>query len=194
MKIKEEEIPGFIKRGLDKEVVPLLYKNVLPVVQKFVLRNRGSKDDAFDAFQDALLSFYKQVVKGTFDPKYKVYGYLYRLSINFWLNKIKRDKRYVYDIDLTGEEILDDNVQIEDVNFVNTTEENILRKFFSSIGDKCVEILTYVIYQNLLLEDIAIRMELSSVDACKMQVMRCKKKMLQMMEENPILLQKLKRK
>jgi DNA-directed RNA polymerase specialized sigma24 family protein len=96
MKIKEEEIPGFIKRGLDKDVVPLLYKNVLPVVQKFVLRNKGSKDDAFDAFQDAMLSFYKQVVKDAFDPKYKVYGYLYRLSINFWLNKIKRDKRYVW--------------------------------------------------------------------------------------------------
>jgi hypothetical protein len=85
-------------------------------------------------------------------------------------------------------------VQIENINFVKTTEENILKKFFSSIGDKCVEVLTYVIYQNLLLEDIAIRMELSSVDACKMQVMRCKKKMVQLMEENPMLLQKLKRK
>ncbi|HTF81326.1 MAG TPA: sigma-70 family RNA polymerase sigma factor, partial [Cytophagales bacterium] len=194
MNIEEHQIPELIQSGNDKLVIPLLYDRVLPVVQKFVVRNQGSKDDAFDAFQDALLSFYKQVVKGTYDPKYRVYGYVYRLSINFWLNKIKKDRKIVYDTDFNEADLMDESHIPEKMVFVNTEEENILQRYFSQIGDKCIELLTYTIYQNLLMEDIIIRMGMPSIDSCKMQVMRCKKKLVQMLESNPALLEKLRSK
>jgi len=194
MKIEESQIPELIRLGRDKQVIPVLYDKVLPIVQKFIVRNQGSKDDAFDAFQDALLSFYKQVVKGSFDPKYKVYGYLYRLSINFWLNKLKKDKRVVFESEFNEMDLSDDSQNPERMAFVKTSDENVLRTLFTSIGDKCIELLTYTIYQNILMEDIVLRMGMASVDSCKMQVMRCKKKLVQLIEENPALLEKLKSK
>lgn len=194
MKIEESQIPELIRLGKDKQVIPVLYDKVLPIVQKFIVRNQGSKDDAFDAFQDALLSFYKQVVKGSFDPKYKVYGYLYRLSINFWLNKLKKDKRVVFESEFNEMDLSDDSQNPERMAFVKTSDENVLRTLFTSIGDKCIELLTYTIYQNILMEDIVLRMGMASVDSCKMQVMRCKKKLVQLIEENPALLEKLKSK
>jgi RNA polymerase sigma factor (sigma-70 family) len=194
MKIEESQIPELIRLGKDKQVIPVLYDKVLPIVQKFIVRNQGSKDDAFDAFQDALLSFYKQVVKGSFDPKYKVYGYLYRLSINFWLNKLKKDKRVVFESEFNEMDLSDDSQNPERMAFIKTSDENVLRTLFSSIGDKCIELLTYTIYQNILMEDIVLRMGMASVDSCKMQVMRCKKKLVQLIEENPALLEKLKSK
>ena len=72
MKISEEHIVDFIKQGRDKEVVPLFYKHVLPNVKKQILKNGGRQEDAQDAFQDAILLFYKEVMKGSFDPRYKV--------------------------------------------------------------------------------------------------------------------------
>lgn len=194
MKIEESQIPELIRSGKDKLVVPLLYDKVLPVVQKFIVRNQGSKDDAFDAFQDAILSFYKQVAKGTFDPKYTVYGYLYRLSINFWLNKLKKDKRVVFESEFNEVDLVDEDHNPEKLTFLKTPEENILGTMFSAIGEKCVELLTYIIYQNILMEDIVIRMGMTSIDSCKMQVMRCKKKLVQLIENNPALLEKLKSK
>ncbi len=194
MKIEESQIPELIRLGKDKQVIPVLYDKVLPIVQKFIVRNQGSKDDAFDAFQDALLSFYKQVVKGSFDPKYKVYGYLYRLSINFWLNKLKKDKRVVFESEFNEMDLSDDSQNPERIAFVKTSDENVLRTLFTSIGEKCIELLTYTIYQNILMEDIVLRMGMASVDSCKMQVMRCKKKLVQLIEENPALLEKLKSK
>lgn len=194
MKIEESQIPELIRLGKDKQVIPVLYDKVLPIVQKFIVRNQGSKDDAFDAFQDALLSFYKQVVKGSFDPKYKVYGYLYRLSINFWLNKLKKDKRVVFESEFNEMDLSDDSQNPERMAFIKTSDENVLRTLFTSIGDKCIELLTYTIYQNILMEDIVLRMGMASVDSCKMQVMRCKKKLVQLIEENPALLEKLKSK
>lgn len=192
MKIEENQIPELIRLGKDKQVIPLLYDKVLPVVQKFIVRNQGSKDDAFDAFQDAILSFYKQVVKGSFDPKYNVYGYLYRMSINFWLNKLKKDKKMVFDADIQEFSISDETQNLESVEFIKTGNENILKSMFASLGDKCIELLTYTIYQNMLMEDIILRMGMASIDSCKMQVMRCKKKLVAMIEENPALLNKLR--
>ncbi len=93
MKISEDQIPELIRNGKDKEVIPHLYKKVFPLVENYIRKNSGRKEDASDVFQDCLLLFYKQVIKNTFDPKYKVYGYLYRISINLWINKIKKEQK-----------------------------------------------------------------------------------------------------
>ena len=187
MKIKEEEIPALIKQGKDREVIPLLYKKVFPVVERYITKNSGRKEDAYDVFQDALMVFYRQIVKDEFNSKYKVFGYMYRLSINLWINKIKKDQR----INLTEEmeEIAEENI-VED-RFTTTYDEGILKKLFSTIGEKCIELLTYTIYNDMLMEDIMLRMDFSSVNAVKMQHMRCKQKLIKEIENNPAIAQKL---
>lgn len=187
--IKEEQIPELIRLGEDRKVVPLLYKNVLPQVEKYVRRNSGNKEDAFDVFQDALLIFYKQIVKNSFDPKYKVFGYLYRISINLWINKVKKDKK----IQLV-EEIMEPEPEPMEIkeSLLTLKNENILQSLFSGIGEKCIELLTYSIYYNLLMEDIMIRMNFPSVSAVKMQQQRCKQKLMGEIEKNPSLLERLK--
>lgn len=189
MKVQEDQIPELIKQGEDRKVIPLLYKKVLPMVENFVLKNSGRKEDAFDVFQDALMVFYKQVVNNTFDPKYKVYGYLYRISINYWINKIKRDKRIelVEDLHESPEEPLEVKETMIALN-----DENILKTLFSGIGEKCIELLTYTIYNNMLMEDIVIRMDFPSVSSVKMQQQRCKQKLMKEIEKNPQLMEKLR--
>lgn len=188
MKIKEEEIPALIKQGKDREVVPLLYKKVFPLVERYITKNSGRKEDAYDVFQDALMTFYRQVVNGSFNSsKYKVFGYIYRLSINFWINKIKRDKR----ISLTEEmqEIVEESLM--DDYLTPVYDEDLLKTLFSQIGGKCIELLTYTIYNNMLMEDIVIRMGFTSVNAVKMQHVRCKQKLIKEIENNPAIARRL---
>lgn len=170
MKIAEHEIPLLIKKGNDKEVITELYKIVFPKVKKHIVRHNGIKDDAYDVFQDALLYFYKQVVEDKFDTKYTVYGYVFRLSINRWLNKVKKDQR----VNLTGDFDTTSDVEFneEDNKYLSLLREseNLLEKLFSSIGEKCIELLTYTIYYDLMAEDIAIRMKFASEGAVKMQL------------------------
>lgn len=192
MKIVEHEIPELIKQGNDKHVITELYKIVFPKVKKYIARHNGIEDDAFDVFQDSILYFYKQVVEGTFNDKYTVYGYLFRLSINRWLNKIKRDKR------VSLSENIDSNVfggfidaEFKDIALL-TEDENLLEKLFSNIGEKCIELLTYTIYYSLMAEDIALRMGFKSEGAVKMQLKRCREKLFTEVENNPHLLDKIK--
>ena len=187
MKIKEEELPALIKQGKDREVAPLLYKKVFPLVANYITRNSGRKEDTYDVFQDALMIFYKQVINDTFNSKYKVFGYIYRLSINIWINKIKRDKKIEFTEDM--QDVMQDSI-IEDYSN-SAYDENLIKTLFAGIGEKCIELLTYTIYNDMLMEDIVIRMGFSSVDAVKMQHMRCKQKLIKELENNPAIAQKL---
>ncbi|WP_028981770.1 RNA polymerase sigma factor [Sporocytophaga myxococcoides] len=190
MKISEDQIPELIRNGKDKEVIPHLYKKVFPLVENYIRKNSGRKEDASDVFQDCLLLFYKQVIKNTFDPKYKVYGYLYRISINLWINKIKKEQRIQY-LEAVGDEAFEEEPSPWD-RPPERTDENVIKSLFSGIGEKCVELLTNTVYYNLLMEDIMIRMGFSSVDAVKMQQQRCKQKLIKEIENNPALADKLK--
>jgi RNA polymerase sigma factor (sigma-70 family) len=190
VKIAEDQIPKLMREGKDREVVPLLYRKVFPLVQRYITKRSGRKEDADDVFQDAMMIFYKQVVKNSFDSKYNVYGYLYRLSINCWINKVKKESR----IELKDEmpEAGTEEVMEVTESMITGRDENLLKDVFSDIGDKCIELLTYTIYYNLLMEDIMIRMGFTSVSAVKMQQQRCKQKLIKEIENNPALSERLK--
>lgn len=192
MKIEEKDIPLLIRQGNDKPVLELLYKNVFPKVRNYISSRGGIKDDANDIFQDALLFFYNQIVAKEFnEEKYKVYGYLFRLSINRWLNKLKKHNRMTLVDTLADNQYDDKNGEdYMSIDFLNK-EENLIKSLFSSLGDKCIELLNCTIYSSLLLEDIALRMGFASVGAVKMQLKRCKEKLYKEIEKKPEIIELL---
>jgi RNA polymerase sigma factor (sigma-70 family) len=192
MKITEKDIPNLIKIGKDQQVISLLYKTIFPKVKKYIISHGGIGDDASDVFQDAIMYLYTQIMNGKYnDEKYTIYGYLFRLSINRWLNKIKKNKR-ILSVE-NFEDSFSDTVSEEDFQFIEQSkkEENLIRSVFSEMGEKCIEILNYTIFYNMLMEDIALRMGFSSVGAAKMQLKRCKDKLNLELEQKPELLNQL---
>lgn len=191
VKIKESDIPKLIKEGKDRQVIPLLYKKVFPILEKKILRYSGDKEDAYDSFQEALVKFYRQIMEGTFDPKYKVYGYLYRIGLNIWINKAKREQRMQPLGEIDMEDLATDPQTNMDFEQAAKWESHLLESLFSNLGQRCLELLNYTIFKDMLLEDVALRMQFPSVDAAKMQQMRCKQKLIREIEKNPKILDRL---
>lgn len=184
MKIREDQIVGLIKQGTDQKVIEHLYKTVFPRVKRYIISKKGNQDDAADAFQEAIMSLYKHIIAHTYNEKYTPYGYLYTVSINRWLNAIRKTSK----LQFTEEAIEDPEITTQEhTAFLNQKEEkkSLLDQFFVDLGEKCLELLKYSIYQNLLLEDIALRMGIAGTDAAKMQLFRCKQKMMKTLEDNP---------
>lgn len=161
----------------------------MPNVKKYIKNNRGSVDDALDIFQDALIAFYESVMSGKYNEQYKAYGYVYRICINRYINKVQRDKlKFV-------EEIPEKNLESPKAWFSESEskdEAQLLRELFASVGEKCLELLDYMIYKSMLVEDIMIRMNFPSETAVRMQHQRCKEKLVKEMEKKPALLTKLR--
>lgn len=193
MKIIEENIPDLIRQQKDKQVISHLYEEVFPTVQRYIKKNNGVADDAYDVFQDAIVYFYNQVVSNSFDPKYTVYGYIFRLSINRWINKLRKDKRMVFNDEIVDVLAKDSPDEGFDESYKgNHTDKNTITKFLSHIGEKCVELMTLRIYSNLMFEDVAIRMGYSSEAGAKMQFKRCREKLVNAIKKNPALADQLR--
>jgi DNA-directed RNA polymerase specialized sigma24 family protein len=188
---KGQELIQKIRDGRDNEAVKMLYKKVFPIVRKFVLQRYGTRDDAFDVFQDALVDFYNLVSTKTYKEEYDAYGYVFKLSSFKWLNRLKRNQKIEYKEDM---EKWDLEVEEPQRDFMLLgKQESVLEEFFKPIGKKCIELLTHTILNNMLLEDVMLRMEFSSVAAVKMQHQRCKQKLMEEIDKRPELVNKLKR-
>ena len=190
MKIEERNIPELIKKGKGNEVISHLYKLLFPKVRNYILRQHGRKEDSSDVFQDALLYFYKQVMDNSYNDKYTVYGYIYKLCINRWINKIKRDQKMVLSSEMIEnyDEKIDNNFGEIDELFNSRSQ---IESILETIGDKCKEILMSTIAYDLMIEDIVIRMGFISEGAAKMQIKRCKEKLYKIVKENPQIIKKL---
>jgi RNA polymerase sigma factor (sigma-70 family) len=191
MAIQEKDIPEMIKQGNDKEVLTLFYKEVYPRVKKSIQKRGGKKEDVEDVFQDAIMYLYKHILEGKYNEKYTIFGFLFTLCMNRWLNSLRKSKRSI-SVDFQSEEFqIDFEPDFKEI-YPASKENNILTELFSKIGDKCIELLSYTIYQNLMIEDIQLRMEFETLGATKMALKRCKEKLYKELEENPSLVQKLK--
>jgi RNA polymerase sigma factor (sigma-70 family) len=192
MRIAEDQIVRLILERKEKQVFEHLYQELFPTVKNYIRKNNGITDDAYDVFQDALMYFYNQVINKTFDVKYTVYGYVFRLSVNRWLNKLNKDKRMVFQTELS------DDIA-KDFTFANLGEDrnekenfNVLTRFVSYLGEKCEEVLSLRIYSNLMFEDIALRLGLSTEASAKMSFKRCREKLIQLIKDHPELEQYLR--
>jgi RNA polymerase sigma factor (sigma-70 family) len=182
VKYTDKDIIKAIRKGEDHKALEALYKDVFPKIKKFIAGSERT-EEAKDILQEAMLIFYKQVMANKFDEKYEVAGFIYTISKNLWINRLNKKKKITglnqEEIPESGEKSILDNMLIED-------KKDILKRIFSQLGDKCRELLTYTIYQDLSMEDVAIRMNFNSANAATTAMFRCKQKLMEIVKNSKI--------
>jgi RNA polymerase sigma factor (sigma-70 family) len=182
VKYTDKDIINAIKKGEDHKALEALYKDVLPKIKKFIVGTERI-EEAKDIFQEAMLIFYKQVIAGKFDEKYEVAGFIYTISKNLWINRLNKKKKMT---DLNQEEIPEPGERSILDNMLMEDKKDMLKRIFSQLGDKCRELLTYTIYQDLSMEDVATRMKFNSANAATTAMFRCKQKLIEIVKNSRI--------
>lgn len=80
-------------KNQERAAYRLLYQYYYPVVEKFVLRNNGTKADAGDVFQDTMVVLWRQVSRDDFVLTASLKTYIYAISQNLWLKRLQKAKR-----------------------------------------------------------------------------------------------------
>ncbi|WP_219621031.1 RNA polymerase sigma factor [Psychroflexus sp. MES1-P1E] len=88
-------------------VISRLHKDNFKKISKFVLNNSGSIADAEDLFQDTMFVLIGKIRQEQFQLTASIDAYLYAISKNLWLKKLRDRKRHLYSnsiqtIDLPG--------------------------------------------------------------------------------------------
>lgn len=181
---KNKLIINAILNDDNSKVLNELYQSSLPQIVRYVCQNNGDEDEAKDVFQDAVVSLFTTVKLGKYDLEKDVNGFLFFVSRNLWINRVKKRNKQT---DLSNiQTIHADESPV--AYYITNDKEVLIDKFMNLLGSKCKEILKYVIYDNLSMKEIAKLMNLGGETVAKSTHYRCKQKMMEIVSKDQILL------
>ena len=76
----------------DSSEIKIIYKKCFPMVRKFILQNKGNKQDAEDIFQMALLQLAVRYKKEKFTIHSSFEAYLFTVCKNLWRRELNKSK------------------------------------------------------------------------------------------------------
>jgi RNA polymerase sigma factor (sigma-70 family) len=184
-KYSDIEIVDEIKRGNSDKVLLFLYQTTQYKLGSWIMKNNGNEDEAQDIFQDAVLSFYQYVLGEKFEAGKSVDAFIFSIGRNMWINRAKQKNKMVRGV---KEEVFSDH-QNEDQNneFSHLFSEDKSAKMealLTKLGERCKELLTYSIFYNMKMVDIAKKMAFSNADTVKTKNYKCKKRLMKIINED----------
>jgi RNA polymerase sigma factor (sigma-70 family) len=183
--LKDKDIIEAIKAGnnKDRKALEEVYRFMLPRIRKLINTGTEKEENAKDVLQEALLVFYKHVLTNKFDEQYEIAGFIYRVAKNLWLNQLKKDQRFVELKPETIENIKDTNI----LDQIGTKErKELVQKLFDQLDEKCKELITYSLYEELSMKEVAEKTGHTSANAATVAMHRCKKYLMDQVKKYKI--------
>ena len=181
MALKDKDIIKSLKEGRNTQILEHLYEKVLPKIRRYICKNSGTEDDAFDIFQDGVIIFYKYLITGRYREEFEIAGFLYTVCKNLWINKVKHDKMLIRIED--NHESPDNQENILDFIISKEREEQV-RRLLMKLGEKCRKLLQYVFFYQLSTQEICEKMGYSNVNTLKTKKYKCKKRLLEIINNS----------
>jgi RNA polymerase sigma factor (sigma-70 family) len=168
--MKDQQIIKFLKAGNYSKVSQKLYA-YFPVIKKLVLKNSGSKQDAEDVYQEALIILMNKMQNPEFKLTSSLNTYLYSVCRFLWNDELKKKNKAIT-IDIKGNEtFLEDAAPTRD-----DRDQKLAEKAFDLVGEKCKELLRLFYFHQMSLKDIALKLRFSTEKVAKNQKYRCLEK------------------
>lgn len=166
-----------------------MYKEIYPKVERYILSNSGTREDSKDIFQEAILAFYKYVIEDRCDRIYDVQGFIIGIGKNLWINRARKLSK---EVDVTALSELEERSPGPLIGLILSEKWRAYQALFENIGEKCRQLLSFSVNENLSMREIAEKMGLPNENAAKAQNYRCKQKLMELIGENKELTDLLK--
>ncbi|UKN00723.1 sigma-70 family RNA polymerase sigma factor [Paracrocinitomix mangrovi] len=167
--MNESKIIEFLRKDQQERAFRRLYK-YYPKVEKHIVVNSGSKEEALDIFQDALVILYKKVQELDASSPIKIDGFLINTCKLLWSNELRKKKVR------KGDETGLGNLEFEDeINHQIEKEEKfqVMEEVLKKMGEKCKSILEMFYFKSLSMENIAKKIGYKTVKSAKVQKYKC---------------------
>lgn len=165
------------------EAFRVMYQHFFASVEAFIIGNSGSSEDAEDTFQDTLIAVFNNLRKGNFQLQSSLKTYVFSISRNLWLNKLRRQGRMV---NITREheqiEIPENQMNI----LVEGERSEIIANLIAKMGEECRQLLLYFYFDRLRMKRIMELMSFSSEQVTKNKKSQCMKKLRAMAAKNVV--------
>ena len=178
----DEQIIQELKAGKYTSAIKALYKHY-PTVRALILKNSGSKQDAEDVYQEALIILFRKVKQADFQLTSSLSTFLIGICRFQWMGELRKRNKSAGDFEseLSSVESEEFSLLIEEESKFKTAEKALLE-----IGDKCRDLLRLFYFEKLDFKTIASKIGLPNEKVAKAQKYRC----LEKARENYLVLNK----
>ncbi len=181
----DESLLTAIQSGGQAREEALKYFYLLPglreTVIRFVLDNGGSRTDAQDVFQEALVLFDRNLREGRFEGKSALTTYFVAIAKWRWVTLRRQQGRYQ---ELSPAQY-DGEVESPEAETLRTEHRELLTEAMGHIGERCRELLR--LYQlDFAMEEIAGKMGYAGADVAKKEAYRCRMRLREHLENHPL--------
>ncbi|WP_179009576.1 RNA polymerase sigma factor [Winogradskyella forsetii] len=166
--MSDEKIMALFKNGQRNKAFRELYK-LYPRIEKLILSKGGTKADANDVFQEALIILNRNLEKSDFKLTSSFYTYLYSVSRFVWKDSQKQFSKQELR-QLEGEEVSILDAVIEEKKY-RTAEQA-----FRELGERCQQLLQRFYLKKMSFKAIAEVMQFKSEKIAKNQKYKCLQK------------------
>lgn len=162
-------------RKKDNSAFEYLFNNSIPIVSKLIIPRGASKDDVKDLIQESLIITYEKIVSGEFKGESNVLTFLVAICKFRWNKYSERIK--------SKQTTLNSYENLMNLAYEDDQEEEISNRakyaaeLLTKSTDKCKEILVAYYYDNLSMEEIALKLGYTNADNVKNQKYKCLEKL-----------------
>jgi len=167
-------------RNGDQRGLREIYRQFLPRIVPLITRNGGSREDALDIFQDALMVLFEKSRNESFVLTSSFYTLLYGICRNLWGNRLQRGNRREGGMP-EGFSPSDD---LDLAAAVQTEEKRrIFWDAFRRLGEDCQRLLE-LFFEKVPMGDIALAMGYASEGYAKKRKFQCKEHLVRLIGED----------
>ncbi len=152
-------------RTRDNQVLTNLLKEYYPKIEKYITKNKGTKQEADDVFQETIKIMFKVVRNKNFKPKKTFNAYITTLYQNIWKNEVKQKS------DHTTSDIFPETLEYEETDTNEEIKQEKLRKLASEEYQKLDKeqrtLLDMYYFKKKTMAEIAYKMDYKNTDSAK---------------------------
>ncbi|MDE2026471.1 MAG: sigma-70 family RNA polymerase sigma factor [Patescibacteria group bacterium] len=149
----------------------ILYKFYYPSVEKFIVSNNGSVDDAKDIFQETIIVLLEKVPMDDFELTSSLKTYIYSISSNLWLKRLREAKR------ITNVEVKEVFEQLHgsssDQNTHTQQQTKKVNTLMAKISEHCRKLLDMIFFRKKKMSEIAEEQGYSNMHSAQNQKYKC---------------------
>lgn len=176
----DKEIISAIRKGQRELALKELYKE-FPKVRANILSSGGDDEIARHIFHDSLILIIEKVNKKDFELTAKMSTFLYGINRFLWKNELRKRQR---NPELEWKDTL--ILTADDIGYDHEKEEKIqvLEKVLNQVTERCKKIFELFYFKKESMNDIAKKLEFSSVNSAKTQKYKCMEKAIQLAKQS----------
>jgi len=164
----------------DAKGITEIYDTYLPKVEAIIGNMGGSKDEAWEIFQESLIVILQKVQMPDFQLSSSFYTFLVSICKFKWFNESKKKYKKNVTIDKVGTLKVEEDI----VDSMHKLERfQLYKDKMAELDPECQQLLE-LFFAKVSLKEIAVQLGLKSENAAKQKKYKCQKKLIEKIKKD----------